>query len=162
ERKEAGAEADAGVGPEETAQERGEDALQVGEARPLVDQQPLDLLEHRRVRRIGIVAPVARPRHHDPDGRRRAAQTARLQVGGVLRVTRSCTGEVCVRSRGRPESARKKVSCASRAGWSGGKLSPPKLWKSSSTSGPSATENPMETKMSTRSSSVCRRGWRCP
>ena len=39
------------VGSEEAAQERGEHALQVGEAHALVDQQPLDLLEHRRVRR---------------------------------------------------------------------------------------------------------------
>ena len=41
--------------------------------------------------------------------------------------------------------ARRRRTCpACRApGWSGGMLSAPKLWKSSSTSGPSATEKPM-------------------
>src|SRR4029453_13225205 len=81
--------------------------------------------------------------------------------GGVLCMTWSCVGEVCVRSRSVPPS-RKKVSCASRAGWLGGKLRPPKLWKASSTSGPSATEKPIDKKMSITSSSVWRRGWTWP
>src|SRR4029453_13954276 len=61
--------------------------------------------------------------------------------GGVLCMTWSCVGEVCVRSRSVPPS-RKKVSCASRAGWLGGKLRPPKLWKSSPTAAPPRRDAP--------------------
>ena len=42
----------------------------------------------------------------------------------------------------------------SRAGWPGGKLSAVKLWKSSSTSGPSATVKPISAKMAVISSMV--------
>ncbi len=58
------------------------------------------------------------------------------------RISRICTGDVCVRS-SRGETAlrsTKSVSCESRAGWSGGKFSASKLWKSFSISGPSAIE----------------------
>src|SRR6185503_18408504 len=50
----------------------------------------------------------------------------------------------------------------SRAGWSAGTFRAPKLWKSSSISGPSTTWNPMATQMSTISSSMARNGWTCP
>ena len=46
----------------------------------------------------------------------------------------------------------KKVSWVSRAGWPGGKLSAVKLWKSSSTSGPSATSKPISAKITASSS----------
>src|SRR5579864_5722141 len=53
-----------------------------------------------------------------------------MASGGLrVSITRIWPFEVCVR-RSRPPG-RKKVSCISRAGWSGGKLSAPKLWKSS-------------------------------
>ena len=48
--------------------------------------------------------------------------------GFVERMTRICTGEVCVRRRASSPAATKSVSCVSRAGWSGSKLSAPKLW----------------------------------
>src|SRR6478735_7842902 len=69
---------------------------------------------------------------------------------------RTCTGDVCVRmSRCASGGSTKKVSCISRAGWSGLKLRASKLNHSDSTSGPSAISQPMPTKMSaTRSCSV--------
>ena len=62
---------------------------------------------------------------------------------GRVSMARIWTGEVCVRST-MPEdadpsgAATNRVSCISRAGWSGGKLSASKLYHSASTSGPSA------------------------
>ena len=50
----------------------------------------------------------------------------------------------------------------SRAGWPGGKFSAVKLWKSSSMSGPSATENPMSAKIAVSSSMVWVIGWMRP
>ena len=49
-----------------------------------------------------------------------------------------------------------------RAGWWGGMLSASKLCQSSSTSGPSATSKPMETKMSSSSWRTCATRWRWP
>jgi len=60
-----------------------------------------------------------------------------LSGGATVCMVRIWTGEVCVRSRHDPPPM-KKVSCASRAGWSGGKFRAPKLKKSVSISGPSA------------------------
>jgi hypothetical protein len=56
------------VGLEEAAQEIGVHALQVGEADVLVDPQSLDLVEHRRVRRVGVHA-VGAPGRDDLDRR---------------------------------------------------------------------------------------------
>ena len=62
---------------------------------------------------------------------------------GRVSIARTCTGDVWVRST-TPDCcapsgpATKIVSCISRAGWSGGKLSASKLYHSASTSGPSA------------------------
>src|SRR5262245_11877863 len=50
----------------------------------------------------------------------------------------------------------------SRAGWSGGMLRAPKLWKSSSISGPSTTWKPIATQRSTISSSMARSGCTWP
>src|SRR4051794_7213067 len=76
---------------------------------------------------------------------------------------RTCTGLVCVRS-SRPFSggSTKKVSCIWRAGWSGSKLSASKLNHSASTSGPSATSQPMPTKTSVMRSVMVSSGWRAP
>src|SRR5471030_2379391 len=79
---------------------------------------------------------------------------------GVLarRITRTWIGLVWVRSSLRSPFAsgfRKKVSCISRAGWRGGKLSAEKLWKSSSMSGPSATLKPISANTATISSITC-------
>ena len=84
----------------------------------LVDHQPLDLMEHRRVGLVGVV-PVGAARDDHPD--------RRLPASCMVRI---CTGDVCVRSTLRSPfsfGARKKVSCISRAGWPGGKLSAVKL-----------------------------------
>ena len=88
--------------------------------------------------------------------------------GGVLVrcMVRTCTGEVWVRRSLRSpvtgSGLKKKVSCISRAGCLGGKFSAVKLWKSSSMSGPSATEKPMSAKMETISSMVCMVGCTAP
>ena len=66
--------------------------------------------------------------------------------GGPASMVRICTGEVCER-RMRPPST-KKVSCMSRAGWSGGVLSASKLFHSVSISGPVRTSKPMPRKIS--------------
>jgi hypothetical protein len=60
-------------------------ALQVGQADLLVDVEPFDLVEVRRMRRVGRVAPVAPP-----------GQT--IRTGGLrLSMYRACTALVCVR-----------------------------------------------------------------
>ena len=64
-------------------------------------------------------------------------------------MVRTCTGEVWVRSTSPPLSGpTNNVSCMVRAGWSGMKLSASKLSHSASSSGPSATSQPMPTKTS--------------
>ena len=67
-----------------------------------------------------------------------------IRIGGFCAsIVRIWTGDVCVRrssrSRPSPPPFTKNVSTASRAGWSGGKLSDSKLYQSVSTPGPSAT-----------------------
>ena len=59
--------------------------LQIREAHALVDDQPFDLVEHRRVGHVRVAAIDAA--RHDHAQRRLVAQHARI-----------CTGEVCVRS----------------------------------------------------------------
>jgi hypothetical protein len=54
----------------------------VGEVRLLVDHQPLDLVEHRRVGLVGIV-PVGAARDDDPDRRRLALHRADLHRRGM-------------------------------------------------------------------------------
>src|SRR5690349_12120382 len=49
-----------------------------------------------------------------------------------------------------------------RAGWPAGKFRASKLYQSVSTSGPSATENPMATKVSSRASTAWVTRWRWP
>ena len=57
---------------------------------------------------------------------------------------------------------KKKVSCISRAGWSGGKLSLPKLRSSVSISGPSAMAKPISAKIAVNSSTTWLIGWMRP
>ena len=60
-------------------------ALEIRETDTLVDQQALDLMEHRRMSDIGVAA-------IDSPG-----QT--IRIGGCRdSMVRTCTGEVCVRS----------------------------------------------------------------
>ena len=62
------------------------------------------------------------------------------RMGGLLRsIVRTWIELVCVRSRMSGLFDMKNVSCMSRAGCSGGKLSAEKTCQSSSISGPSAT-----------------------
>jgi hypothetical protein len=58
------------------------------------------------------------------------------------RISRIWTGDVCVLRRSGETAFRSSssVSCVSRAGCSAGKFNASKLWKSLSTSGPSAIE----------------------
>ena len=70
------------VALEEAAQEIGVHALQVGEADVLVDPQALDLVEHRRVRRVGVDAVGAARRDH-LDRRLVHARVAHLHRAGV-------------------------------------------------------------------------------
>ena len=85
-------------------------------------------------------------------------------MGGVrLSIVRAWTGEVWVRST-RPWSSGsvQNVSCMVRAGWSGPRLSASKLSHSASMTGPSATSQPMPTKMSAISSEPVVIGCRAP
>ena len=61
-------------------------------------------------------------------------------------------------SRWASAGATKKVSCISRAGWSGAKLRESKLNHSDSSSGPSAISQPMPTKISETRSIVSESG----
>src|SRR3546814_6692862 len=64
----AGAEAHLEVALEERAHEFGQRALEVGEARVLVDQQALALVEHRRVGLVGVAAIDLAQRDHAQRG----------------------------------------------------------------------------------------------
>jgi hypothetical protein len=61
----------------------GERGLEVHERDPLVDREPLDLREHRRVRRVEEVAAVHVAGHEHPHRRRVALERAHLHRGGV-------------------------------------------------------------------------------
>ena len=52
------------------AQHRLERALEVGQRDALADDEPLELLEHRRVRQVEVVAAVDAARDDDPHRRR--------------------------------------------------------------------------------------------
>ena len=54
---------------EERLQEVVQRAFEIAERDALVDRETLDLVERRRVRRVGCVAPVDAPERHDVDGR---------------------------------------------------------------------------------------------
>ena len=101
ERKEAGAEADAGLGAEEPAEEMHQNPLQVGEGHLLVNHEAFHLMEHRGMRGVGFVPSIACARHdhpergslraHDADLDRRGVRPQESVVGqgeeqGVLRV----------------------------------------------------------------------------
>ncbi len=90
-----------------------------------------------------------------PGGPRTAARRSRRWRGASPAPGSGWCG--CAAACRSPSAAgfRKKVSCISRAGWRGGKLSAEKLWKSSSMSGPSATPKPISAKMATISSITC-------
>ena len=75
---------------------------------PSADAQPLDLVEHRRVPQVVVVA-VDAARADDADRRLAREHGADLHRRGV--------------GAQQPAVSRKSVSCASRAGWSSGKLS---------------------------------------
>src|SRR5215472_2479844 len=83
ERKVARAEADRQiVETEKGAAELDQTALQMTHMAHPVDHQPLDLMKHRRVRRI-VVAAESPPRHDDPDWRRLCLHRADLHRRGV-------------------------------------------------------------------------------
>ena len=90
--------------------------------RALVDDEALDLVEERRVRRVEWSTRKTRP-------------GAMKRNGGVRPViARICTGEVCVRSTWPPST--KNVSCESRDGWSAAMRSASKLFHSRLDLGP--------------------------
>src|SRR5437763_11329270 len=93
ERKIRGAEARARRGAEQTPDELGERALQVSHVRAALDEQALQLEEHRVVRRVGRVA------SEDPTGRddaeRRTPTLHRVNLHGrSLRAERQAVGRV--------------------------------------------------------------------
>ena len=76
---------------------------------------------------------------------------------------RACTGEVWVRStRCCSAGSVQNVSCMVRAGWSGPRLSASKFSHSASMTGPSATSQPIATKMSAMYSEPVVTGCRAP
>ncbi len=78
-------------------------------------------------------------------------------------MVRACTGEVCVRSTiALSAGSVQNVSCMVRAGWSGPRLSASKLSHSASTTGPSATSQPIATKTSAIRSDIVVTGCRPP
>ena len=78
-------------------------------------------------------------------------------------MVRAWTGEVWVRSTmWLSAGSVQNVSCMVRAGWSGPRLSASKLSHSASRTGPSATSQPMATKMSAISSEPVVTGCRAP
>ena len=70
------------VDAEECAAELDQTALEVAHMGLLVDHQPLDLMEHRRVRRV-VVGAVGASRHDDADGRLLDQHRADLDRRGV-------------------------------------------------------------------------------
>ncbi len=85
-------------------------------------------------------------------------------MGGVrVSIVRACTGEVWVRStRCLSAGSVQKVSCMVRAGWSAPRLRASKLSHSASTTGPSATSQPMATNTSAMNSEPVVIGCRAP
>jgi hypothetical protein len=82
EREEVRAQADLALVAEDRAGEGQQRALQVGERDVLVDREPLDLVELRRVGRVGVAA-VDPARDDDVERRRRGHHRARLHRRGV-------------------------------------------------------------------------------
>ena len=68
---------------EDRAREGQQRALEVGQRDVLVDGQALDLVEHRRVRRVELVAAVGAPGDDDVEGRRLGLHRADLHRRGV-------------------------------------------------------------------------------
>ena len=110
--------------------------------RALVDDEALDLVEHRRVRLVAVAA-IGATRNDDADRRLLLEHGADLHRRGV-------------RAQQQPRSVRLRVEeervvhLPRRV--SGGKLSMVKLYSSVSTSGPSAIAKPMSAKIAVSSS----------
>ena len=105
-----------------------------------------------RVRRVELVGAVDPARADHVDRRRRGRAWC-----GSAPARCACAGP-----RRSPPSSTKNVSCIVRAGWSGPRLSASKLSHSASTSGPSATSQPIATKTSAMRSCMVVSGWRAP
>ena len=82
EREEVRPHADGAVGAEELAREVVHRALEVGQRDALVDDEALDLVEHRRVRGVGVAA-VDLAEADDVDGRPLLLHDAHLDGRGV-------------------------------------------------------------------------------
>src|SRR5206468_2819272 len=67
EREVGGPEPHLGGGREDAPRKRGERRLEIDERDPFVYGEPLDLLEHGRVRRVERIAAVAASRNDDPN-----------------------------------------------------------------------------------------------
>src|SRR5439155_1484127 len=89
EREEARPEPDARLGPEEPPEKVDEHALQVGKADPFLDHEALDLLEHRRVGRVEVIAPVDGARHDDAEWRRRPGSVTSIRSCARLSASRA-------------------------------------------------------------------------
>ena len=113
EREEVGAEQHLALGAEELAREVLQRALQVAEREAAVDGEALDLLEHRRVRRVQRIAAVDAARADHVHGRRLRLHRAHLDRRGLR--AQADAGET------------QSVSESAFAGWSSGVLSAVKL-----------------------------------
>ena len=91
--------------------------FRLAEGRAVVDDQPLDLVEHRRVRLVGVAA-IGAAGADDADRRLLRQHRAHLDRAGVGAQELALAIRV---------GRKKNVSCISRAGWPGGKLSLVKL-----------------------------------
>ena len=78
---------------EQLARERRERALQIGHRDALADDQPFDLLKHRRVRQVEIVAAVDLAGHDDAHRRLVALHVADLHRRGVRAQQRRRTAD---------------------------------------------------------------------
>ena len=126
EREEVRAQPDAAVRAEHLAHEVLERALEIAERDALVDDEPLDLREHRQVAGVGDVAAVHPARHERVDRRLLRLHDAHLDRARV----RSQQHVGLARHRGdvsRQVLARRRCRPARAPGWSGGVLSAVKL-----------------------------------
>ncbi len=128
-----------------------EGALEVGHRDALVDDEPLHLVEDRAVRGVVLVGAEDPARADDVDRGLAREHRARLDRRGV-----GAQHEVVVGRVG-PERVLHRAR-----GWSGPRLRASKLSHSASSTGPSATSQPMATKMSAISSEPVVTGCRAP
>ena len=99
---------------EEAPGEQPQHALQVGHRHVAIDQQALDLVEHRVVRGVGRVGPIDAAQRNDPHRRRRLFHHADLHRAGL-----AAQQQAILRGRWRLASGRLARALRSTAPWPG-------------------------------------------